>query len=170
MLQKKCCRQARLGTVAGKVLAGAAAGAAGTTALNLVTDLDMSVRGRPASEMPARTAAKLADEASISLGDGSARENRSSGLGAVLGLVTGIGVGAIYGLVVRNRPPASVVAGVGLAVGAMAMSDLPMTALGLTDPRTWKAADWASDAVPHLAFGLVTAVVYRRLLRRASTG
>jgi hypothetical protein len=34
------------------VLRGAAAGAAGTTALNAVTYLDMVVRGRPASDAP----------------------------------------------------------------------------------------------------------------------
>jgi hypothetical protein len=34
------------------MLAGAAAGAAGTTALNAVTYLDMAIRGRPASSVP----------------------------------------------------------------------------------------------------------------------
>ena len=39
----------------GWMLRGAAAGAAGTTALNVVTYLDMAVRGRPASSTPERT-------------------------------------------------------------------------------------------------------------------
>ena len=31
-----------------------------------------------------------------------------------------------------------------------------MTALKVTDPRTWSAVDWLSDVVPHLVYGLVT--------------
>jgi len=38
-----------------------------------------------------------------------------------------------------------------------------MTALGLTDPREWSASDWASDVVPHLAYGAVAALVYEAL-------
>jgi uncharacterized membrane protein len=41
----------------------------------------------------------------------------------------------------------------------MAATNLPMTALGLTDPREWTAADWISDAVPHLAYGAATHAV-----------
>lgn len=44
----------------------------------------------------------------------------------------------------------------------MASTDVPMPALGTADPSTWKAADWISDAVPHLAYGLVIAAVLRR--------
>ena len=40
-------------------LLGAAAGAAGTTALNAVTYLDMTVRGRPSSSTPEDTVEKL---------------------------------------------------------------------------------------------------------------
>ena len=35
--------------------------------------------------------------------------------------------------------------------------------LGVTDPRTWAAADWISDAVPHLAYGVVTDWVLRQM-------
>ncbi len=56
----------------------------------------------------------------------------------------------------------------GLVIGAAAMAgtDVPMAALGVSDPRTWAAKDWLSDAVPHLAYGLVTAAVVRGLDRR----
>jgi hypothetical protein len=27
----------------------------------------------------------------------------------------------------------------------------------VTDPRTWAPVDWVSDAIPHLAYGAVTA-------------
>jgi hypothetical protein len=39
--------------------------------------------------------------------------------------------------------------------GVLVASNGPMTVLGVTDPRTWSAVDWASDLVPHLAYGLV---------------
>jgi hypothetical protein len=44
----------------------------------------------------------------------------------------------------------------------MAGANGPMTALGVTDPRTWAAADRVADVVPHLAYGLVTAAAYGR--------
>ncbi|MEO6509564.1 MAG: hypothetical protein ABIO16_01145 [Nocardioides sp.] len=41
----------------------------------------------------------------------------------------------------------------------MAATDAPMAALGVSDPRTWATADWLSDAIPHLAYGVVTTAV-----------
>jgi hypothetical protein len=38
-----------------------------------------------------------------------------------------------------------------------------MTALHVTDPRSWKAADRVTDLVPDLAHGWVTAVTLRGL-------
>ena len=40
---------------------GAAAGAAGTTALNAVTYLDMALRGRPTSDTPEQTVRRLSE-------------------------------------------------------------------------------------------------------------
>ncbi len=51
-------------------------------------------------------------------------------------------------------------AGVVLGVGAMAGSDVPAAALGVTDPTTWDFNSWGSDIVPHLAYGVMTAVAY----------
>jgi hypothetical protein len=45
----------------------------------------------------------------------------------------------------------------------MAAADVPLTRLGLTDPRQWSQADWYADAVPHLAYGVVTVAALRRL-------
>ena len=39
-----------------------------------------------------------------------------------------------------------------------------MTALGITDPRQWSATDWASDVVPHVAYGDVAANVLEHLV------
>jgi hypothetical protein len=38
----------------------------------------------------------------------------------------------------------------------MAATDGVSAALGVTDPGSWSAADWASDIVPHLAYGTGT--------------
>src|SRR5918998_5620893 len=100
--------QTRFGTIGkgrrgtstlGWVLRGAAAGAAGTSALNAVTYLDMVVRGRPSSSTPEQTVEKLADKAHVPIpGDEDTRSNRVQGLGPLTGLVAGIGVGVLAGL------------------------------------------------------------------------
>jgi hypothetical protein len=155
------------------LLWGIAAGAVGTIALDVVSYLDMVVRARPASSLPAEVAGALAERAGVELAaEGNNSEtagNRRSGIGALFGYGVGLGVGAAYGLL-RSRLPAprgpwAATAALGLA--AMAASDLPATALGVTDPRTWGAAGWVSDLLPHLAYGLATATVYEALADRA---
>jgi hypothetical protein len=142
---------------------GAAAGAAGTTALNAVTYLDMAVRGRPASSTPEDTVEKVASAAGVEVpGDDESRRNRLAGLGALTGIAAGVGVGVLAGLL-APRMPLPVLAGT-IATAAMAGANGPMTALGITDPRSWDAASWISDVVPHLAYGIVTAAVAKRLV------
>lgn len=141
------------------ILAGTAAGAAGTTALNAVTYLDVAVRARPASSTPADTVEKLADKAHVGIpGQGEDRDNRLAGLGPLSGIVTGVGLGAVLG-VARGlgwRPPLAVSAVVATVL-ALIGANGPMTALGITDPREWDLDAWLSDVVPHLAYGAVTA-------------
>lgn len=43
-----------------------------------------------------------------------------------------------------------------IAAAAMALSDVPLKLLGISDPASWEAKDWAADALPHLAYGVVT--------------
>ena len=140
------------------ILAGAAAGAAGTAALDAVTYLDMTVRGRAASDTPERTVEKLADSAGVAVpGEGKARDNRLTGLGALSGIATGVGVGAAFGVLRRLglRPP-TLIGGTLVGLSAMAATASSMASMGISDPRTWSAADWLSDLLPHLAYGLVT--------------
>ena len=144
-------------SVAGWALRGAAAGAAGTTALNAVTYLDMAVRGRPTSSTPEQTVEKLAEKAHVPIpGEGDTRQNRIQGLGPITGLAAGVGVGAVVGLVraagYRSQP---LVGTLLTTLGVLVAANGPMTVLGITDPRTWSATDWASDIVPHLAYGAV---------------
>lgn len=142
----------------GSVVRGAIAGAAGTTALNAVTYLDMALRARPASEIPQQAVDELTRRAGHPVpGDEQARQKRLDGLGPLGGVATGVGFGVAAGLLrpLLLRLPAGLGA-LTLAAAAMAGADGPLVRLGLTDPRTWSAADWMSDIVPHLAYGVVT--------------
>jgi drug/metabolite transporter (DMT)-like permease len=147
---------------------GIAAGAAGTTALNLVTYLDMALRGRPQSTTPEQTVRKAEQAAHLPLAsdgpDSDTAENRRSGLGALLGIATGLGSGLSYALVrphLRRIPLP--LAGVAAGLATTVATAVPMAATGVSDPRTWSASAWLSDLVPHLAYGLTTAAVFDAL-------
>jgi hypothetical protein len=128
------------------------AGALGTTALNVTTYLDMAVRARPASSVVAADVRALAERVHVPLDVGTDEDGaqaRTEALGALMGFATGALAGAVYGAVrgrARGVPRAAAAVALGLS-----------TALGATDPRSWSAADWASDVVPHLVFGAATA-------------
>lgn len=153
-------------------IAGVTAGALGTLALNVSTYADMAIRGRQSSGVPAQVAGKLAEGAGLDLAAGSGNEDeakqkaqaRKSGLGALMGYVVGLGIGAGYGLV-RPRldglsaPLAAAVVG----VAAMAASDVPAVSTGATDPRSWGVSGWLADLVPHLIYGAVTVVALEAL-------
>ena len=147
------------------LLLGAAAGAAGTTALNTATYLDMAVRGRPTSSTPEDTVEELADVTGATVPGGQdERPNRLSGLGALTGIAAGVGVGAAYGLVrARGWRPGVLVGTVATTLAVEVAGNGPMAALGVTDPRTWPASSWAADLGPHLAYGAVTAAVMSAL-------
>ena len=138
------------------------AGAAGATALNAVTYLDMAVRARPASSAGEDSVAELAELAHVPLGHGESADNRKAGLGPLLGYATSTAAAVVYSAA-GGRRLSTAASTVALTALAMLASNAPMTALKVTDPRTWKAADWVSDLVPHLAYGWVTAVTLRRL-------
>jgi hypothetical protein len=93
-------------------------------------------------------------------GDEDTWPNRLSGLGALLGIVTGVGVGALIGTLryagVRLPAPLAAVAAGAAAMGA---SDGSTTTLGVTDPRQWDADSWLSDTLSRLAYGAVTIAV-----------
>jgi hypothetical protein len=152
-------------TLTRTIMRGALAGAAGTTALNAVTYLDMAVRGRGTSRTPEETVETLADKAGVDVpGDEETAQNRVSGVGPMLGIASGVGTGAVLGALYAGwRAPLPVGAALG-GLLAMAGTDAPMAALGVTDPTSWSATDWISDAVPHAVFGLVTAATLRTMV------
>lgn len=140
---------------------GLIAGAAGTVALNVLTYLDMAARGRPSSSVPAQTVKQAADAAGTGLAaDEETAENRSQGLGALLGYASGLGFGLVYGAVRSRSEPSVVADGLGLTLAAMVGANGPSVALGVTDPREWGTQAWVMDLLPHLAYGFVTAGVY----------
>ena len=156
----------------GEALLGTAAGAVGTVALNAVTYGDMMLRGRSASSVPSQVAGQLIEKAGIDLSTqseeqgGPTAQNRQSGLGALQGFAVGLGIGAVYGVVRPSLEDVSKVrAGTMLCLAAMVASDGPAVALGVTDPRQWDLNSWLSDIVPHLAYGLATALSYDALAR-----
>jgi hypothetical protein len=150
------------------LLAGVAAGAAGTTALNAVTYLDMAARARPASTTPDDTVRKAQELTGVALGESDEdADNRRSALGALLGIASGLATGAVYGLLRPHlrRVPLGVL-GVGAGQAANVGTTGPMAALGVTDPRSWPADSWVSDLIPHLAYGLATAAAFEAFRRR----
>jgi hypothetical protein len=145
---------------------GALAGAAGTTALNAVTYLDMAVRGRPASSTPERTVERAAERVGVPLPRDEQRKDAvESGLGALLGAAAGVGTGVALGAVrgLTGHPRSRLgTAGAAWAL-AMLAGNGPMTVLGVTDPRTWASADWVADVVPHLAYAVAAAATWEAL-------
>ena len=152
-------------------LAGIAAGAAGTAALNAVGFLDMAVRARPASSTPSDTVRETEWLLDVHLPeeyrDSAEAANRRAALGALLGIASGLGVGALYGLVAPrvDRAPV-IVLGVGAGLLANVGTTGPMVALGVTDPRSWPPSSWLADLVPHLAYGLTTAATWHLMRPR----
>ena len=151
--------------LASALVAGAAGGAAETTALNAVTYLDMAVRGRSTSSAPEDSIEVLVSRTGLRIpGEEDTRKNRVAGLGPLNGIFVGVGIGAVLGLArTAGWRPHVLTAGLVTGLGAMAATDSSMAALGVSDPRTWTLMDWLSDVVPHLAYGLVTAAVAQAL-------
>ncbi|GIJ20915.1 hypothetical protein [Micromonospora lutea] len=142
---------------------GLIAGAVGTTALNVVTYLDMTARARPASRTPEQSAGKLADAVQVSLGSPTQAANRRAGLGALMGYGLGVATTVGFALLTRGRRQPLLRASALLGGGVMTLADGSLTLLGVTDPRTWRRADWLADIVPHLAFGLTAAATWNWL-------
>ncbi|HEX6799884.1 MAG TPA: hypothetical protein VF116_19390 [Ktedonobacterales bacterium] len=153
-------------------LRGLGAGAAGTVTLNIVTYGDMALRGRPPSSTPQHIAATLARWARLlPLEDvpGSnppQAQHRETAFGALMGYATGLGVGALYG-VLQPRVNLPLVVG-GLAAGMLteAASDSTAIAIAGSNPKTWGLSGWLEDLIPHAAYGLMVALVYRALRER----
>src|SRR5690606_13139251 len=70
---------------------------------------------------------------------------------------TGIGAALCYAALTRRRGGPSWPVGI-LTLGTLALlgSNVPMTALGGTDPREWAAAGWMPRIAPRMIYGAAT--------------
>ncbi|MFF0369901.1 MULTISPECIES: hypothetical protein [unclassified Micromonospora] len=144
---------------------GIVAGAAGTLARELFSNLDVGVRARPMSDTHERAVQRMVDLAHVNLGPADRAAKRRAGFGPVFGFVNGVlAVSLFAALTGRRRPPLPVAAGV-IGIGGMLVADGSMAALGVTDPRRWGAEGWLEDALPYVAYGLVAAATLKRLDR-----
>ncbi|MBD5633420.1 MAG: hypothetical protein IAI49_02975 [Candidatus Eremiobacteraeota bacterium] len=143
---------------------GLLAGAAGILALDAYTYVDIFVRGRPPSDLPATTVQKLAQTFGIgglASEESEVAKNRRGGAGALLGYGVGLGSAISYSTV---RPFLEEwipwpMAGAILGATTLVVSEGSATALGATDWSTWSVSDWISDIVPRTLYGLSVAYV-----------
>lgn len=135
---------------------GLAAGAAGVTALNAASYVEMLLRGRPGSEAPGRLVEEVLGRVGIDIpGRGKEKANRRTALGAVAGMTAGLGVGIVAAT--ARRAGLKLPAPVGVALtgaAAMAAADIPLAKLNISDPSTWSSRDWTVDVASHLAYGM----------------
>jgi uncharacterized membrane protein len=108
---------------------GAVAGATGTTALAAATSAGAALRGRPAAGAPQGLA----------------------------GTATGVGLGTLGGLLrtAGLRLP-TVVGGPVLGAASLVAADGPLAWARLSGRLAGSPAEWASDVVPHLVYGVTT--------------
>lgn len=146
----------------GKAIAyGIAAGAAGTAMLDATTYADMAIRSRPASKLPKRVVKQFARWAGVQ----QLPPERTQGLSALLGYADGFGTGLLFGLVrPRMRGVPWLIAGLGLAIFTMTLSEGTATAMGKTDPRQWGLSGWIADLIPRTLYGCVTCLVFDALM------
>ena len=137
--------------------AGRRAGAAGTTALNLVAVRGHGGRGRPASSTPEQTVEKLAGKAHVSHPRRPADPGRTGCRASVRSPAWPPAWGSASSSArPGTRLPLQPLVGTGLiTAGVLVATNGPMTVLGVTDPRTWTTTDWVSDVVPHVAYAVV---------------
>ncbi len=145
---------------------GALAGAAGATALNVVGYAKQAVQGSASSATPDQAAQAAVEALGAQVPGGpDVRANRLEGLGPLAGIGVGMGVGALGGALRASGMKIPIAAApVVLGLAAMALSDGVMTALGITDPRTWSMKSVTEDAVPHLTYGAVTVLALHRMI------
>lgn len=144
---------------------GAVAGIAGTAALDATTYLDMAVRGRPASTTPEQTVERLALLLRLPLPAAAGRRGALlRKAGSVLGLGAGVAAGLGAGWLRSHvRSGSQVVTAATFGATALLVGNVPMTLLGVTDPGTWTAEDWAADVVPHAMYALAAAAAWHMI-------
>ena len=145
---------------------GMIAGAAGSTALNAFSYTKQAFNGQPSSATPDQAAQAVIQSVGGEVpGTPAKKAARLEGLGPLSGLGVGLGIGALAGMLraagIKIPMPAAPVV---LGLGAMAVSDGVMTAVGITEPRTWTPSSVLQDALPHVVYGAVTVLALHRMI------
>jgi hypothetical protein len=142
--------------LASSVGIGLFAGAAGTAAMTLSSTIEMNVRGRKASDAPARAAAKVLGVSPT----GEAEKKRFSNL---VHWGYGTGWGAMRGIIGATGLQ-------GLPAGALFFAvvwgnELVMLpSLGVApNPKEWGQAELTIDAAHHIVYATMTSLVYETL-------
>ena len=149
-------------------LMGVVAGAVGTVALDIASYADMALRGRSASNAPAKLVSTVANKVGLPLSshgvgvEDETAQNRASGLGALLGYMNGLGMGLIYGLLRSQLEEVSIP----LASVGVGLADIPLVTLKVSNPKTWGVSGWAADIIFHLIYGLAAVITFEALKNR----
>ncbi len=147
---------AKLGDLAAAVGKGLFAGAAGTVAMTVSSTIEMKLRGRPPSSVPARAAAKL-------LGVEPVDERAEARFSNIVHWGYGTAWGGVRGLLAAAglSGPAATAAHLAAVWGA---EQVMLPALDVAPPLTeWGAEEVAIDAFHHLVYVGATGVAYSLL-------
>ncbi len=153
-----------------EIVKGAAAGAAATWAMGLVTNWlyareDRRARGREDVARGGGTAYGNAAESAAQLAGGHLTRDERERVGSALHWATGIAAGASYALL--RRKGAALASGRGLGFGTaffLGVDEALNTALGFTPgPTVFPWQTHARGLAGHLAFGLATDTALRLL-------
>lgn len=146
-----------VGELASSIGRGLAAGLVGTAAMTVSSTIEQKLRGRPASNAPAKAAetalgiAKFSSDAAEQRFSTLVHWGYGTGWGAVRGLLRGIGL-----------PPSAAAAGQFTAVWGGAQVALP--ALDVAPPFwLWGPKEVAIDVWHHLVYVIATGIAYERL-------
>ena len=136
---------------------GLAAGAVGTAAMTVSSTLEMHLRGREPSTVPARAAAKLLGVEPV----GEAERRRFATL---VHWGYGIGWGGVRGVIgalgLRGTPAAALFLA---AVWGAELATLPRLDIGVPPVSQWGRVEMAIDALHHAVYAIGTSVAYERL-------
>jgi uncharacterized protein YndB with AHSA1/START domain len=152
-------RSRELRRTAGAVARGMAAGFAGGMAMSISTNVEMRLRGRPASDAPARALARV-------LGINAREKKRKQRLMLAGHFGTSVALGIARGGLARGgvRPGSAGAALFGLALLPDAVI---VPALGATEPPwDWTAADVAVTVLHHGVYAAATDAAYALLEAR----
>jgi hypothetical protein len=139
------------------LLVGLAAGLLGTIVLTVVEHVDMAITQRPPSFVPGRVLVAMTG------GDPQQEDARARKLNLPVHFAHGTAMGAVLGALSLLGLPAIATAGL-FYVLLLGGDWLLYSALGVTRPTDWSAADWARELVLKGVFAGAVALAFYLLI------